>query len=228
MVKECEQVFELFDFDKETYPELYSALNGARKAELDFHLNIDKNLKKTKKTALDERHIEDFFSLNPQKVKDGEYDARIIKYFRKMIQMVQKEAIKQYAPLLQEKWLKIAYHRATKGHISRDVDVAINMVKQYAAMRNIELDNSIIEDIDAIHKKSIEDYANKNMNLIARYASKIMKQRTSEERYEKLEYYIKKLSEESRTNFWQSQSYLPKTQDEFKNISEYLPAEKKK
>ena len=49
MVKECEQVFELFGFDQNTYPELYSSLHGAGKAELDFQINIKKNLKKTKK-----------------------------------------------------------------------------------------------------------------------------------------------------------------------------------
>jgi hypothetical protein len=220
MVNECERVFDLFDFDKETYPELYSALNGAKKAELDFHLNIKKNMKKTKKTALGEQHIEDVFSLNPHKVKEGEYDARIIDYFSEMIKTVQKEAMAQYASGLKEKWLNIARHRAEKGHISRDVDEALSMASQYANMSNTPLDTPTHEMIQNLHKKSMEDYANTNMKKITSYASRILKQRTSEERYEKLMHYAKKLSDESGIKIFQSNAAL------FPILTEYPGIEK--
>lgn len=222
MVKECEQVFEVFEFGQDTYPELYSALHGAGKAELDFQINIKKNMKKTKKTALGNQHIEDIFSLNPHKVREGDYDSRIIGYFEKMIQMVREEAIKQYAPLLQEKWLNIARHRAAKGHISRDVDEALSMASQYANMNNAQLDTPIHEEIENLHRKGIDDYANKNMNMITSYASRILKQRTSDERYEKLMYYAKKLSDESGVKIFHSTSALFPVSTEYPGIEKII------
>jgi hypothetical protein len=218
MVKECEEIFKVMDFDQDKYPELYFSLIGASKAEFDFQINIKKNMKKTKKTALGNQHIEDIFSVNSHKTRDGDYDSRIIGYFEKMIRMVQEEAINEYAPLMQEKWVNIARHRAGKGHISRDVDEAINMAKQYASMRNAQLDTPILEEMENLQKKSVEAYANKNMDMITSYASRVLKQRTSEERYKKLMHYAKKLSDESKSNIFHPKSALFPVSTEFPGI----------
>jgi len=122
--------------------------------------------------------------------------------------------------LLKEKWLNIARHRAEKGHISRDVDEALSMASQYANMNNAPLDTSTYEGIQNLNDKGIDDYANKNMNMITSYASRVLNQRTSEERYEKLMYYAKKLSDESGVKIFHSNAAL------FPVLTEYPGIEK--
>jgi hypothetical protein len=227
MIQECTQVFESFGFGQETYPELYSTLQNAGKARLDFILNLDDNLESVKEKAEKTCLVEDFYVVNPSKMMDGKHDVRMIEYFGAMISLVHEKAIKQYGPMLQEKWMNITRCRAEEGLLTREVDHALEMARQYANLNNTPLDVSFHSEIESLHKKNLEEKASKNFNRIAEYASRILKRRIHGKRFERLMHYAKKLSEESQTPFWHSDSALPSLKDEFPELFKTEAYEKK-
>jgi hypothetical protein len=228
MIQECTQVFESFGFKQETYPELYSTLQNAGKARLDFILNLDDNLELVSEKAQNTNLVENYYLINPSKVMDGKHDARVIEYFGVMIGMVHEKAIKQYGPLLQEKWMNITRCRAEEGLLTREVDHALEIARQYASLNNTPLDVSFYSKIQDLHKKNLEEKASKNFNRIAEYGSRILKRRFHGKRFERLMHYKKKLSDESPTPFWHSDSALMSIRDEFPELFKTEAYEQKK
>jgi len=218
MIRECTQVFESFGFKQETYPELYFTLQNAGKARLGFILNLDDNLDLVSEKAQDTNLVENYYLINPSKMMDGKHDVRVIEYFGVMIGMVHEKAIKQYGPLLQEKWMNITRCRVEEGLLTREVDHALEIARQYASLNNTPLDESFYSKIQDLHKKSLEEKASKNFNRIAEYASRILKRRFHGKRFERLMHYEKKLSDESQTPFWHSDSALRSIRDEYPEL----------
>lgn len=218
-VNECNELFRQFGLAEEKYPEIYAELRKAASAHLSQE--IKKGVKAARKDALDNWLVEDsytVFSFTPE-YKKPKHDVRIFNHFEKMMQSVYQQALKELSPELKEKWLGIARRRAEKGHLSRDIQSALDRAAMYARCHGCYIDSEVYVKIKETAANKQQVFAKENLGILKKYAMRILEHQYPRKYLERVLDVAEELSTDSGIAFYRSPSALRTLSEEFPELT---------
>lgn len=217
-VNECSKLFRQFGLTEETYPEIYAELRKASLAHLSPE--IKKGIKKAKEQALDNRLVEDSYTVFSftSSYKKPKHDVRIFNHFKKMMKSVYQQALKELSPELKEKWLGVARKRAEKGHLLRDVQGALDRAALYARCHDCYIDSEVYVKIKRTAADKQQALAKKNLDILKKYAMRILDRQYPRKHLTRVLDITEELSAESGIAFFRSQLASRSLYEEFPDL----------